>query len=223
MVLKEDVLGKSDQAIVQEGTELTHTHILFLKKFLIEKVTIEVGSRRKAKQEKAKVTRKPAAKKIEGPFAQLLGEVVQSYRKLFVSWLNNVPLDIYPIRQTFIPYFEEVLKQPFETVLAINRPTEEQAFYYEIIARTSVAIYLADKMKLERKDWLQIGFATLLTDCGLTKLTTNEGALHTLQKDERWNLHPLYSYKMIEDIRTLTKSAKIAVLQHHELLDGTGF
>ena len=36
-------------------------------------------------------------------------------------------------------------------------------------------------------------------------------------------MHPSENYKMIKDISSLTKDAKIAILQHHERLDGSGY
>ena len=54
---------------------------------------------------------------------------------------------------------------------------------------------------------------------GIAKL---EDGIHSLQ-DENWRLHPIYSYKLIENEITINKHAKLAILQHHECLDGTGF
>src|SRR5699024_11121888 len=64
---------------------------------------------------------------------------------------------------------------------------------------------------------LQIGFAAILADIGLVKSNI---AINSHEADIR---HPALSYEMIKDETTLTKHAKIAIVQHHERLDGTGF
>src|SRR5690606_7772208 len=54
-------------------------------------------------------------------------------------------------------------------------------------------------------------------DIGLTKY---KPVIDSSQADPR---HPVISYEMIKDEPTLTKHAKLAIIQHHERLDGSGF
>lgn len=223
MILKYDVEGKSGYPLVEKETVLTNTHITILKKFLVEEVTIDSLPDISPHQQDKKTEIKENEKVTVEPVSSSLKQVVDDYKKLFISWMNNVPVDMYLVRQAFIPFFESIQKETLDTILSFNRVHDADAFYYRTVAQSALAVYLAQKMNFEKKDWLQIGFATVLSDSGLSKLTTNERALKTLPQDERWRLHPLHSYKMTEDVTTLTKAAKLAIIQHHEQIDGSGF
>lgn len=70
------------------------------------------------------------------------------------------------------------------------------------------AIYLAKTLYEDKKDWLQVGFATILSHSGKANLKVLNA------ENDDYSLYPLYSYRMVESITTLTKQAKVAVLQH---------
>ena len=75
-------------------------------------------------------------------------------------------------------------------------------------------------------DWFQIGLAGVLADSGMSRLNPNwliKGTELTIQEFKEMKKHPTYSYQLVENITALTKAAKLAILQHHERLDGSGY
>ena len=56
-----------------------------------------------------------------------------------------------------------------------------------------------------------------MADAGLAK---TEVTIDSSQADRK---HPIRSYEMIKNEPTLTDHAKLAIVQHHERLDGSGF
>src|SRR5699024_11234999 len=95
-------------------------------------------------------------------------------------------------------------------------PIEDQ-IYYEHVLSTVTAIHLAKELYEDKKDWLQVGFAAILSHSGKAKLKVIDA------NNDDYPLYPLYSYCMVESITTLTKQSKVAVLQNQENLYGSEF
>ncbi|HLS67234.1 MAG TPA: HD domain-containing phosphohydrolase [Pseudogracilibacillus sp.] len=217
MVLVEDVIGKSGEPIIKQGTTLTETHITFLKKFLIKDVSVTTDGMLVRKRQQQKPIEEDSS------LTTLLKQASSEYEKMFNAWRNSVAIDMYAIRKTFIPFFTKVIDLPMQEVLFSYTLEERDNIFNRTIVQSILAIQLARLNCFEKKDWLQIGFATLLSDSGLSRLITRDFTIDSYKKHDKWQLHPLYSYQMVENITTLTKITKIAILQHHEYLDGTGF
>jgi|GEM_PF-6927769 len=216
MVLKDDVLGKSGNPIVEKSTVLTETHIEFIKRFLLDKVAVDPLMNQPS--DKRKNVRVESVLPEQLAFRKKVSHTAGEYEKLFMAWQNNVPINMYDIREMFIPLFEQVVQQPIDQILSLL-PTSNLSEKSCVISVLSV--YLADRLGYEKKDWLQIGLAALLSDCGKAKL--EQAVLETKTPLEEWRLYPMHSYKMIENETTLTSNAKLAIVQHQEYLDGSGF
>ncbi|MDY0394729.1 HD domain-containing phosphohydrolase [Virgibacillus halophilus] len=68
--------------------------------------------------------------------------------------------------------------------------------------------------------------AGLLCDAGLAKMPENlstYGAKRRQGGESLLRQHPVYSYRMIEKVPGLHRLSKLAVLQHHERIDGSGY
>ena len=217
MVLEKDVLGKSGKPIVPKNTKLTDLHIEFMKKFLLEKVSVS-PLHKSSEQNTVDMILETSKRKED--LERMYVQSVKLYKRMFQNVRNNVSLEMYEIREQWIPIFQRAAYEPLQSILNLikNRP-EEDLFYYKSVAMTFLTVALAVKLGYEKKDWVQIGFAALLSDLGIAKLEEGIDSV----RDETWRLHPIYSYKLIEDEVTLNKYAKLAILQHHEYLDGTGF
>ncbi len=212
MVLENDILGKSGNPIVKKHTKLTETHIEFMKQFLIDKVSVTPLV--KADTDIALKTEEKQINEYE--------KAVREYKKLFISWQNNVPINMYLVRKFFIPLFEKVSELNMRRIISLVPPPETKDYFYERTVLMSIlSVYVAKKLNLEKKDCLQIGLASILSDAGIAKLK----GLSKNKKVSRENmrLHPIFSYQLVENEPTLTQNAKLAILQHHENLDGSGY
>lgn len=81
-------------------------------------------------------------------------------------------------------------------------------------------------MKCNRADVYQAAIGGCLADCGMAKLPPrllNKTESLTAEDYEEIHIHPIFSYKMIKDSSSIKDSVKIAVLEHHGRLDGTGY
>lgn len=230
MVLMEDVLGKNGKPIVPKDRVLSEVEIEFIQKFLIENVRVKrtvedkiitngtSAREKRQKEEEPKRLVKNEFDVIElDPFIKVFKEVVGQYKSLYTSWQANLPVNMYHVRQLCMPLFEMVEEQSIDNIRSLVSGREKDLFYYKCVVVSLLSIKLAQLLNYKRKNWLQIGFAAILIDIGLTK---SKPAIDSHQSDPR---HPILSFEMIKDEPTLTKQAKLAIIQHHERLDGSGF
>nr|WP_236782660.1 HD domain-containing phosphohydrolase [Allobacillus saliphilus] len=89
-----------------------------------------------------------------------------------------------------------------------------------------LAASLAKKLNYNEGDRLKISLAAYLSDLGMISeqhtIYLQEREL-TEKEIENIRTHPVLSYRLIEDKSSISKDVKIAVLQHHERMDGSGY
>jgi HD-GYP domain-containing protein (c-di-GMP phosphodiesterase class II) len=81
-------------------------------------------------------------------------------------------------------------------------------------------------MNYQLADVYQVTTAGCLADCGMAKISnkilTKKSEL-TFEENEEIYKHPLYSYQFIHSSPILKDSVKMAILEHHERIDGSGY
>ena len=108
------------------------------------------------------------------------------------------------------------------TVMRDQRPT----LFQHSLVMTTVAVFLALKSGLSERDCSTVAAAALLHDLGV------------LHMDPVWNdpdhkvvgvgrkhlvAHPISAMLMIRDTQAYPRAAEVAVLEHHERMDGSGY
>ncbi len=90
----------------------------------------------------------------------------------------------------------------------------------------AISMIVAQKLGETTRFLQDIALAGVLHDLGKSKIPNeilNKPARLTDEEWEIMRLHPIYSYKMIAHIDTISKEVKHAVFEHHENIDGTGY
>jgi len=90
----------------------------------------------------------------------------------------------------------------------------------------SLALALAIEMKLPAAEMRELGLAALLHDCGWLQLPMNLFAKrhpYKLAEESLVKEHVTLSAKMITTVDTLSDRTRVAINQHHERGDGSGF
>lgn len=233
-VLLGDVKGKSNRAIMLKKTVLSEEHIIILDKFLISNV--DVGSKlangetftpRVTHRKKESKQQDEAIKDVRNlPFKEHYQYVVKSYKRLFIVWQNSMQVDMPTVRKLVIPLFQRIELGDADIFTLYQYNTKKDYMYHHSVAVGLIAAYLGKKMGYSNADYTQIGLAGFLSDCGMAKISptilNKTKELSALEIDEM-KKHPTYSYRMVEQIPTLTQIVKLAILQHHERMDGSGY
>ncbi|MGY0694171.1 HD-GYP domain-containing protein [Virgibacillus sp. FSP13] len=233
-VLIRDVMGKTSRPIIPKNTVLTEQHITILHKFLIESVDVaaklEDGELFKPthvhKEQKQNTSTDKEINHTAESFLDHYMHVVKRYKKLFNSWQNHGAINMPMVRKLVIPLIERI-SEIGSDIFRLNHYVQKQDyFYHHSVSLGILSAYIARKMGYQKGEWLQIGLAGFLCDCGMSRVNPNivmkEDDLSSVELDEI-KKHPTYSYRLIEQKPTITNAVKLAVVQHHERMDGSGY
>lgn len=234
-LLIKDVMGRTHRPIIPKNTTLTPVHIDVLKSFQIEYV--EVATRKadgrpftagEAGEKKGSAASSFSGRQTKAvlSFQDEYREAVEACREWFRAWQGGSPVDMGAVRSVMVPLLERTASASKEVFHLHHLSTSEDYIYHHSIATGVMAGYLASKLGFNYGEWIQVGLAGVLCDAGMAKIDQRilhkQGAL-TEREYEQVKNHPTYSYRAIERIPSLSSQAKLAVLQHHERLDGTGY
>ncbi|MFK2826549.1 HD-GYP domain-containing protein [Bacillus sp. B190/17] len=230
-VLLNDVMHKASEPLMAKETVLTNWHIKILKAFLIDEVDVgegasigivtESGTHTDKEKPKADV---PVDKKVD--FFKSYLQSVEEYKKEFQKWQAGASIDIVKIREITLPLLDEMLIDP-EVIREISKYTEKESYcYHHSVATGLLSGAIAAQLNYEKGFIVQAALAGVLADCGMAKISPHillkETSLTEREKKEV-NEHPFLSYKMVKDINLLKPETKLAVFQHHERTDGSGY
>lgn len=232
-ILTKDVTGKTNYPIISKDTVLTKEHISVLKKFLISKVEVSrtLANGRKFKAKAANIepineyqTSVSNDKKLS--FHEYYDHALMKYKDHFNQWQNNIPINIPEVRKFLLPLIESSLNDEAIVFKLHQYTTKEDYLYHHSLAMSLLSSFLARKMGYEKGESIQVGLAGFLSDAGMAKvdpqIITKDSSL-MYKEHEEIKKHPSYSYLLVQPINILTDAVKLAVVQHHERLDGSGY
>ncbi|HBU83566.1 MAG TPA: HD-GYP domain-containing protein [Paenibacillus sp.] len=145
-------------------------------------------------------------------------------KKAFLSSLA-AELPVYELRTQLEALFVH-LKQ-YNVLTFSPRVIQEHDYVYHHAVLSAMTSYqLAQWMDLPSKDWMQVAFAGLFHDIGNSKVDPQ--ILHkpsTLTASEQAEIrqHTKYGYQVLKQAKAINEGARLAALQHHEKVDGSGY
>ncbi|GAE26192.1 hypothetical protein JCM9140_2229 [Halalkalibacter wakoensis JCM 9140] len=229
-ILSKDVQGLTDLPIMKKNTVLTDQHIELISLFLVSTVDVEPvlangESFKPAVVIEEEIEDKPTKKQPLG-YVYLYLETVKQFKKMFLNWQAGEKVQMVKIRELFLPLFETIIDKPENLLKLHHYSTKEDYFYHHSVYTGILSVYLGYKLKYTKGEWLQIGFSAVLADTGMTKISPSilkkPGHL-TVAEFEEIKKHPIHSYNMLKGVTGISDAVLLAVLQHHERPDGSGY
>ncbi|WP_100486569.1 HD-GYP domain-containing protein [Sporolactobacillus pectinivorans] len=231
-VLKKDVYAKSDKPLMKTGTILNAIHIAFLNAFLIRDVEIESvrANGKKVHAEVSAGTNEPSVHEdhlgsslMDGVYQQ----AVDTYKLFFEYWKSGASLNIGEFRKVMMPVLETYLNDSsiWLTEFLLTK-TMVRSRADRNVTLGLLSGFLGKKMNFPQGDIYQLGLAGMLADCGMAKFPPsllNKKGNYVGSERSLYEKHVLDSYKMVKGVPTLKEEAMVAVIQHHEREDGSGF
>lgn len=228
-ILAADIFSRTNLPIIPKKTVITNRHLNVLEAFNVEEVEIERVLVNGVPFQVSEVeTEEFDANAIVDQlgFVGLFLKSVTKFKKEFKSWQSGLPVNIADIRVLLLPLLDQMEAYPHEIFNLHRYSTKDTYIYQHPIAVGLISGFIGMKMHLEKGDWLQVALAGCLADCGMAKINPTiifKNAPLTLQEYLEVKKHPIYSYKMVRNISVLRKAVKLAILEHHERLDGSGY
>ncbi len=230
LVVGEDIFANSLYPIVRKDTVLTTEHLDVLKVFAIKEFTVKVEKvverEKEIATDEAKSIAAPAPKIYEKPFEDYYQEAVQAIKKEYTKWRAGINPDVATVRSIIVPLLEQSEKTGYDLSVLTKVATERDYLYHHSIAVSLLSFVIAKKMKLTTGEAVQLGVTGALIDSGMVKVPpTIVSKIHRLTDNDYIEIkkHPIYSYQMLKDTPLLKTEIKMAIFQHHERLDGTGY
>ena len=232
ILLKEDVYGKTMYPIVRKDTEISLEHIEVLHAFGVKRVKVEERVTQKDIPESEKALSMNAEEVLDNipvsmyQLRKEYNEAVRSYKREFGHWRSGQRPDVPKVRAIIIPLLERFIRQKQMLPLLNDFPNPEEYIYHHSVAVGILSAAISIQMDYDKGDALQIGLAGVLADCGMAKISSSileKTAFLTKEEYSEVKKHTLFSVKMIQDTPLLRQDMKIAILQHHERLDGSGY
>lgn len=231
-ILSEDVFSRTSRPIIPQKTILTKELIDFLHAFLIREVRVEkrlVNGMIFVPSEILEDEKNESAKEKDTKdetFTELFLKSVNEYKKEFNSWQSGLPVNISRVRAIILPLIEKSEASSSELFFLHHFSTENEYIFQHSIAVGLICGFIGKKLNYQRGDVVQLVLAGCLSDCGMAKIPAhviNKKAVLTSGEFEEVKNHPQYSYKMIQNSSLIREAGKIAIFQHHERLDGSGY
>ncbi|MCM3744540.1 HD-GYP domain-containing protein [Sporosarcina luteola] len=232
IVIKEDVYCKTKYPILRKDTVLMLEHIEVLQAFGVQRVKVEERVAQKDIPDSEKSPSMNAADILENipvsmyQLRKEYNEVVRNYKKEFSNWRAGQRPDVPKIRGFIIPLIEKFIKQKQMLTMLNDFSNPEEYIYHHSVAVGILAAAICNQMGYEKGDALQLGLAGALADCGMAKIAPSileKTAFLTKEEYNEVKKHTLFSVKMIQDTPLLRQDMKVAILKHHERLDGSGY
>lgn len=232
ILLKEDVFSNTKYPIIRKDTELTLEHIEVLRAFGLKRVKVEERVNRKELPDSEQGSSiDPEDVLINIPMSMHIlrkqyNKTVRDFKKEFGYWRVGQRPDIVKVREFILPLLEKFIQQKKMLTLLNDFSNPDEYIYHHSVAVGILSSAISHQMGFDRGDTLQLGIAATLADCGMSKIDPSileKTAFLTREEYSEVKKHTLFSLKMIQDTPLLRQEMKIAVLQHHERLDGSGY
>jgi hypothetical protein len=230
-ILKKDVHVRSNVPLIPAGTTLTKTHITFLKAFLIDHVEIEpvTADGKRVPSGEAEIAVAASSESDETAADTVTAyyqRAVAGYHLFFKSWQAGAIIDIGEFRKIVIPLFEKNIHDPVWMGNFLLHRNMVRSRADRNLTLGMLAAFLGMKMNLSKGDVNQIGLAGALADCGMARFAPsllNKSGNYIGEEQALYRRHVVDSYKMVKIVPTLKSETMLAVIQHHEREDGSGY
>ncbi|MCA1054874.1 HD-GYP domain-containing protein [Rossellomorea aquimaris] len=238
-ILEDDVMGMTVNPIIPKQTILTDEHIKILRAFNITEVTIEktrvdgrnvrpkTSSSAAAKTDSEEVDSEYIyeAKPNQGMVSTYLNSV-EEFKKEFINWQSGMPINLAKIREITLPLID-LMQQNRSIIYSLNQySTKKEYIYHHPVSVGVLSAMIGKRLGLNSGQINQLAMAGILADCGMSKVSStilNKERPLSEHEFQEIKLHTANGYKMVKDSPLLKPEAKLAIFQHHERFDGTGY
>lgn len=231
-----DVVTPLGGILFAKGKVILPRDVEILQAFLIQQVEIEGTQTEDKTPETAKTVSKPAPAKagatlsesllaktnstLHDEYEKMLLLIKQSYRSAAAASLPI--LELRGQLETLVSHLKD-----YHVLKFTPRVLHDEDYNYHNAVLSALTSYkIAQWCGYPQKDWMQAAFAGLLHDIGNVKVDTSllykPTPLNRNELDEV-RRHTTYGYQLLRNVTAINEGVRLAALQHHEKIDGSGY
>ncbi|WP_440115033.1 HD-GYP domain-containing protein [Paenibacillus sp. QZ-Y1] len=239
--LGNDVHTIRGNVLFQKGKVILPKDVEVLRAFMIHQVVIEqerAGTSSAGSKASSTSAGSPGTDKNEQTVkgggtvsAPVISSLHEEYEKMvgltknaFLSSLA-AELPVYELRTQLEALFT-YLKQYNVLTFSPRLMKEHDYVYHHAVLSAMTSYQLAQWIDLPSKDWMQVAFAGLFHDIGNSKVDPqilHKPSTLTTSEQEEIRQHTKYGYQVLKQAKAINEGARLAALQHHEKVDGSGY
>ena len=226
-IIAEDIFANTQYPIIYKDTKVTYEHIHIFKAFRIQSVLIykdEISNTKDNLNEASAVIVPPTIN--TNSFEKYYTDAILQIKKEFLNWQSGAKVDITKVRGMMIPLIERVLENRSYVFDLDSYSNSKDYLYHHSIATGLISAIITQKLGYERGICIQMAIAGMLADCGMAKVPAKIREKKSKLTDKEFDevrQHPINSYLMVKNLPALKDAMKIAIFQHHERLNGSGY
>ncbi len=232
-IVAEDIFVNTKSPILRKNTKISREHIEVLNAFNVLKVPILVENIFNRTEEELSELNKeknysPNERQTKShiSFQQLYEKAVVSYYREFTGWESGAKVDVAKLRQIVMPLVEKAVEEKQIYALLNNYSSMDKYIAHHSIAVGILSGAIAKKLGYPPGQINQLATAGLLADVGMSKVDSKIREKKTPLLEQEFSeikKHTIFSFQLIKDSPLLKPEMKLAIFQHHERLDGSGY
>ncbi|MCJ8013077.1 HD-GYP domain-containing protein [Paenibacillus sp. KQZ6P-2] len=231
--LLKDVHTPLGGLLLQKGTVLLPRDLDILRAFMVQYVEVDTGeadanhgskpASRKSQLNNSKPAEQAPANKISNlydEYDKLILLVKSAYQSVIAT-----DLPIYELRNQLEALIAHI--KDYNPLTFTPKSMNEYDYIFHNAVLCALSSYLLSKWGgLQQKDWMQAAFAGLFHDIGNVKV--DRAILFKPQplsaaEVEEMRKHTTYGYQILKNTTAINEGVRLAALQHHEKVDGSGY
>ena len=231
--LVKDVHTPLGGLLMRKGTVLLPRDLDIMRAFMVQHVEVDLGE-----AELKNVTINASGSNtsseriaVETVVPSKMASFYDEYEKL-ISLIKSAHqsvvaagLPIYELRNQLEAAIVHI--KEYNPLTFVPRSMNEYDYIYHNSVLCALSSYLLAKWSgLQQKDWMQAAFAGLFHDIGNAKI--DPAILYkpsplTAAEAEEMRRHTAYGYQILKNVKAVNEGVRLAALQHHEKIDGSGY
>lgn len=229
-IVCEDIMGNTQFPIVKKGTTVTRELLQVLMAFQVNNVQVtgsgEATHVEDVIEQQENNVQPIASNEPSVSFKRCYQKAVAQFKNEFLSWESGAKIDIPKLRDILLPLINDVMRQRTRIFMLNKYSNPTEYIYNHGISMALIAAVIAQKMGYLKGEVIQLSIAALISDCGMAKISKRirekAGAL-TANEFAQIKEHPRNSLLMVKELPLVKTEMKLAIFQHHERLDGSGY
>lgn len=240
--LLKDVYTPMGSLLFNKDKVLMPRDLDILAAFLVENVEVDetgIGATSTRGEQSNKEKKEVAKKPLDNAPASVREQVsaintssfIEEYEKMVKLIKNSYPsvlaagIPIYEIRnqlESLIYYLKDYDLLSFSPRIVFDH----DYVHHNAVLCALTSYKLAQWSGLPQKDWMQAAFAGLFHDIGNVKIDPTilyKPTSLTISEIEEMREHTKYGYQILKNVTAINDGVRLAALQHHEKVDGTGY
>lgn len=229
MILSEDVYSINGGILYKKSSSLKYIDIEILEAFGVKKIEIDAEDlKQENNTEKAEkdIINEKKDKETE-LFENYFKSALTTVDKIIKLAQGNATIPIMELRNSLRPLLsDEYIQYKYLSLLKFKSLDLNKYDSHHALSVGILSYAIAKWVGIDKNERMQVALAGTLHDLGMSRIPSSivnyRGNLDLADYKEI-RKHTLYGYQILKGVKGISEGAMLAVLQHHERDDGSGY